>query len=240
MNLYQKIIEVRKTIDVLSKDTEGYGYTYVSGNQILSKVKDKMNEIGLLLIPEAIPGPLQPIDRHHYRSANGNDKTDFIVNGMMRYVWIDAESGERLEIPWAYYGQQDDISKAYGSALTYSERYFWLKQMGIPTDSDDPDAMNTRDKTSITSKKSEPATYNNAKKVFDKGSSKTITVPQQKRLKAMAGFDDEIIEQVLKANGVNDIADLVMGAQYDKACTEAGLLKADQEIQGDVNDDPNE
>ena len=42
-------------------------------------------------------------------------------------------------VSFEYYGQQNDISKAFGSALTYSERYLLLKSLGAPTDEDDPD-----------------------------------------------------------------------------------------------------
>src|SRR5690625_1734139 len=68
------------------------------------------------------------------------DKTDFVISGDMTYVWQDsANPDDKIEIPWKLYGQQDDISKAFGSGLTYSERYFLLKFFNAPTDDDDPD-----------------------------------------------------------------------------------------------------
>ncbi|OPL09584.1 MAG: hypothetical protein AVO34_13410 [Firmicutes bacterium ML8_F2] len=137
MNIYQKIVKVREVAGGFNKDKKGYDYDYVTGNQILAKVKDKMNELNLLLIPETDIGEWRTYD---YTTSKGKEKTDFVISGKMRYVWIDGDSEERLEVPWAYYGQQDDISKAYGSALTYSERYFWLKCLGLPTDDDDPDS----------------------------------------------------------------------------------------------------
>lgn len=128
MNLYQKIVEVRKVAGGFSKDSKSYSYDYVSGNQILSKIKDTMNEHNLLLVPSTRLGE---------HSTQGKD---IVVKGEMTYTWINGDNPEeRLEIPWAYYGQQNDISKAYGSALTYSERYFLLKCLGLPTDEDDPD-----------------------------------------------------------------------------------------------------
>lgn len=137
-NLYQKIVEVRKVAEGFSKDGSSYGYTYVTGNQVLGKIKDKMNELNLLLIPST------KIGEHHthaYKTAKGKDVLDFVVKGEMSYTWINGdEPAEREVISWAYYGQQDDISKAFGSALTYSERYFLLKCLGLPTDEDDPDA----------------------------------------------------------------------------------------------------
>jgi hypothetical protein len=138
MNLYQKIVEVRKVAEGFTKDGASYSYTYVTGNQVLGKIKDKMNELNLLLFPST------KIGEHHthaYKTAKGKDVLDFVVKGEMSYTWINGdEPSEREVVSWAYYGQQDDISKAFGSALTYSERYFLLKCLGLPTDEDDPDA----------------------------------------------------------------------------------------------------
>lgn len=138
MNLYQKIVEVRKIAEGFSKDGSSYGYTYVTGNQVLGKIKDKMNELNLLLFPSTKMGEHHT---HAYKTAKGKDVLDFVVKGEMSYTWINGdEPTEREIVSWAYYGQQDDISKAFGSALTYSERYFLLKCLGLPTDEDDPDA----------------------------------------------------------------------------------------------------
>ena len=146
LNIYQKLVEIRKAIDVFTKDTEGYGYSYVSGSQVLRKIKDKMDELQVLLIPHVLNESHSTFD---YQDKKGNDKTDFIVSADMIYVWINAENPEeKIEIKWQTLGQQDDISKAFGSGLTYSERYFLLKFFGVPTDSDDPDSKDTSGKKS--------------------------------------------------------------------------------------------
>lgn len=44
LNIYQKLIEVRKVLGKVNKDTKGYGFEYVSGAQILGKIEDKMND----------------------------------------------------------------------------------------------------------------------------------------------------------------------------------------------------
>ena len=149
LNLLQKLVEIRKSIDVFKKDTEGYGYSYVSGSQILRKIKDKMDEHQVLLIPHI--GDMQDTtyDYQVWDKENSKlkDKTDFVVKGDMHYEWINAENPEEtIKIPWKIYGQQDDISKAYGTALTYSERYFLLKFFGVPTDEEDPDARPTNNR----------------------------------------------------------------------------------------------
>lgn len=147
MNIYQKILEVKKIVKVFAKDaaTQGKGaYKYVSGSNILSTIKSKMEEIGLLLIPSNV--------RHtnwttyDYVNSYGENKTDFIVEGNIEYHWVNTENPEEMiSVNIPFYGQQNDISKAFGSGLTYSERYLLLKTLGVPTDNDDPDAK-TEDK----------------------------------------------------------------------------------------------
>lgn len=154
MNVFQKINEVKKVVKGFTKDAETSGkgsYSYTSGTQILSSIKEKMEEIGLLFIP---------IETHHrnwttynYKNSYGDDKTDFIVEGQLIYEWINIdEPSDRQRVLFEYYGQQNDISKAFGSALTYSERYLLLKSLGAPTDEDDPDKR-TEDKPSAKTEK---------------------------------------------------------------------------------------
>lgn len=141
MNIHQKLVEIRKDIGGFTKDAQGYGYQYVSGSQVLSKIQDKMNELGVLLVPKIIN---QQFEKHDYVNSKGKSAMDFLVYGEMTYTWINAENPEDfLEVPFYYTGAQDDISKAFGSGLTYSERYFIIKFFNLPTDADDPDKRDT-------------------------------------------------------------------------------------------------
>lgn len=137
MNLWQKLVEIRKDIDVFSKDGKSYGYTYVTGSQVLHKIKQKMDELGVILSPRMGSHKNWV---HEYKNGKGKDVKDFVIESEGSYVWINSDKPEeREEVPWKFFGQQDDASKAFGSALTYSERYFLLKFFGVPTDEDDAD-----------------------------------------------------------------------------------------------------
>lgn len=147
MNIHQKLVEVRKSIGNFTKDSKSYGYSYVSGTQVLSKIQDKMNEHGVLLIPNI---QTQEFEKHEYVNQKGKSCLDFLVYGQMTYKWVNAEKPEDfIEVPFFYTGAQDDISKAFGSGLTYSERYFIIKFFNLPTDADDPDARNTSGNTPV-------------------------------------------------------------------------------------------
>lgn len=147
MNIYQKLIEVRKTVPYLQKDKKNESvqkYSYVSSTQVLSNVRQKMDEVGLLLIPE--------ITGHNLRESTveqKNDKGDvfkktttYFTELDMNFTWVNAdEPKETIVTKW--YGQGVDIAgeKGVGKALTYAEKYFLLKYFNIATDNDDPDSF---------------------------------------------------------------------------------------------------
>ena len=140
LNIQQKLVEVRKSIHGFNKDTKGFGFDYVSGSQILRAIKGKMDELGVLLIPRVDYDTLH-WEKHEYTTKKGEKKLDFIITMKMKYTWVNAEDPQdKIEIDWICIGQQtDDIAKAVGTAMTYNERYFLLKFLGLPTDEDDAD-----------------------------------------------------------------------------------------------------
>ncbi len=90
MNVYQKINEIKKEVKMLKKDVETSGqgsYGYVSGSQILSAIKGRMEEIGLLFLP--VETESRGWTTFDYTNSNGKTKTDFIVEGRITYEWIN-------------------------------------------------------------------------------------------------------------------------------------------------------
>ena len=128
MNLHEKLIELRRGVPYLQKDTKGYNYSYVSGTSVLEKLQPKMNELGIVLFTET--GPIT-------RIQEGKETQVF---AQFRFTWIDAATGDKITLDFCGGGQDPDISKAIGKMLTYTERYFLLKSFNVPTDSEDPDA----------------------------------------------------------------------------------------------------
>ena len=136
MNLKQKLIEIRKEVEFLQKNQKGYGYKYVGEDSVLFAIKDKMNEHQVLLVPEVLNHDTREFE---YTNAKNKDVKENIVKGDMVFTWHDAESEETLRVPFALYGQQQDASQAFGSGLTYSNRYFLLKFFQVATNENDPD-----------------------------------------------------------------------------------------------------
>ena len=141
MKIYEKLLTIQKRINGLGKDKSTYNYKYVTGDKLLGEIKPMMNDLGLLLKQEVLS---IENTRQDYSTAKGN-KSEILSKVMMKFTWIDTETGEKDENLFGANGQ-NDWEKGLGSALTYAERYFLLKYFHIATDEDDID--NDQRKTS--------------------------------------------------------------------------------------------
>lgn len=148
MNIFQKLIEVRKSTPYLQKESSGAQYKYVGSSQVLASLKAKMDELQLLLIPRVIGHKVtESIVEQYDRDTNNVTKrtTTYFTELDMTMTWVNAEKPEEtIECPW--YGQGVDIAgeKGVGKAMTYAEKYFMLKFFNIPTDKDDPDSFQAK------------------------------------------------------------------------------------------------
>ena len=140
MSIYKKLILIQKEVKGLSKDKNSHNFKYVTGNKLLSFIKPLMDKHGLLLKQEVLS-----IDneRQDYQVWNKYEKvfkpkSEILSKVMMRFTWIDSETGE-TDVNLFGANGQNDWEKGLGSALTYSERYFLLKYFHIATDEDDID-----------------------------------------------------------------------------------------------------
>lgn len=146
-NIYQKLATIRKQVEVIQKDKAGYNYRYVSDETILAKVTAYMDKLNLTLVPGISPGSLR-VAPHLTKETKTTNKgeifeknvNEVIVFGDMVYTWVNNDNPEeRITVPWGLVGQQGDASQAFGSGLSYSQRYFLLKYFNTATPEDDPD-----------------------------------------------------------------------------------------------------
>jgi hypothetical protein len=145
LNIYQKLLTIQKKINGLGKDKTAMGYKYVTGDKVLGEIKPLMNDLGLLLKQEIISIENQKTDykvslfqNQETKEWNGKPKIEILSKVMMKFTWVDSETGEKDENLFGANGM-NDFDKGVGSALTYGERYFLLKYFHIATDEDDID-----------------------------------------------------------------------------------------------------
>ena len=148
MNIYEKLLKIKKSVEYLEKAQKGQQYDFVSSSQVIAALRAKMNEEKLLLVPDVEDAKFSSIIEK--TSSKGNPTVDLLTEIFITFKWINAENPEEtLTVKW--YGQGVDTSgeKGVGKAYTYAEKYFLLKFFNIPTDKDDPDLFKQKQKRKI-------------------------------------------------------------------------------------------
>lgn len=156
MGLYQKLMAIQravKTFDVselsdkLDPKTGKPAYTYTPTWKITEAIREKMDEMGLMLIPQSCTAVSNtPIEYPVYLMI-GNEPRSFTKKEIfsevrIEFVWLDTETGERSEPYIAVGCGANGTDKSYASAVTLAKRYFLMNFFHFSTReaSDEPDA----------------------------------------------------------------------------------------------------
>jgi len=188
MSIYKKLLKIQKEVKGLSKDKKSNNYDYVTGNKLLSFIKPLMDESGLLLKQEVISIENTRMD---YKTGVGTQyekpKSEVLSKVMMRFTWIDCDTGEKDVNEFGANGQ-NDWEKGLGSALTYAERYFILKYFHIATDEDDIDNPDRKpiEKANMPVELTSEQKLNNCKTLEElKTAYSSLSKPEQTRVLAL-------------------------------------------------------
>lgn len=154
MNIYQKLAKIRKQVEVIQRNKAGYGYKYVSEDEILAKISAFMDKYGISLIPSVThqSAIVTPYNTKKTKSTKNGEiyeenVNEILVNADMVFTWVNNDNpDERVDVPWILVGHQTDGSQSLGSGLSYAMRYFLLKFFNIATPDDDPDKWRSKQK----------------------------------------------------------------------------------------------
>jgi hypothetical protein len=181
--VFKKILKLQSEIKGLETDTQGHGYSYLSGSKILGVVRPLMDEIGLLLLPEIVESTHERID---YETRSGN-KSEMFTTLKLKFTWIDTETGDSYSQLWSQ-NAMNGWDKGTGSALTYAERYFLMKTLHIQTDSDDIEKI--------------------AREILDNKPASSESIKALKFQLSKKKIDEKLVEQMLDSYGKKKIEDM--------------------------------
>lgn len=224
LNIYQKLLKIQQSVVGLGKDKDTKsssnpnGYAYVTGSKVLDHIKPLMNQYGLLLKQEVISAENV---RQDYSTKYGS-KSEILTKVMMKFTWVDCETGDKDENLFGANGQ-NDWEKGFGSALTYAERYFLLKYFHIATDEDDIDNPDRKTSNPVPSNTNIPAPVPNT------------TIPKQDTLSGEAIAKAE----KLLNNLIPDTKDLILKQREFKSTPEGSNFQSGGSVTDIVkNNDP--
>lgn len=142
LSLIEKLIELRKKVPYIKKEQKQYmKFSVISSETVLTEFNTHMNNLNLYLKTEVV-------NKHIERLQIGtNEKTkkvvfSYLVTLDMKYTWINGSNPEeREEVAFSAVADDENSSYAYGQALTYAEKTFFMKEFNIPADDVDPDVF---------------------------------------------------------------------------------------------------
>lgn len=140
MNIHEKIASVRESMSALSKNKRGHVGAYVTEESATAKLQAALSLYKLNVYPSIVPGTFA-----YETFTNDKGKIEFIVRAAMEFRFVNIENpDEFVVIPWHFIGQQSKVDYAFGSGLTYSNRYFLLKFFEVSTSEDDPENIRAK------------------------------------------------------------------------------------------------
>jgi len=134
--LIEKLAEIYGTVGYMQKkETNSFqNFKYVSSSQVLTEIRAKMVELGVMLEPTITGHNLQ-----HFQNAKGVEQ--LVTELDMQYTWVNVDDPSDTRVITWYAQGKDSDEKGVGKALTYGEKFFLLKYFNIATDKHDPDAQ---------------------------------------------------------------------------------------------------
>lgn len=139
MNIYQKINEVMKRIEYLTKDDKvEFGttkYKAISEEKVTTAVRNVLVEVGIVILPISQESTVVELIR---TDKSVNQRAD--VHTRYRIQNID-DVNDYIEVESNGSGV-DTQDKAVGKAMTYAYKYMLLRTFAIPT-GEDPDKISS-------------------------------------------------------------------------------------------------
>jgi len=144
MTLIEKLAEIYKSVGYLHKkeSNDFQHFKYVSSAQVITEIRGKMCELGVLLEPSVTAHNLM-----HFQNAKGVEQ--LVTEIDMQYTWINVDDPKDVRVVNWYAQGKDSDEKGVGKAMTYGEKFFLLKYFNIATDKLDPDAQAKQDSAKV-------------------------------------------------------------------------------------------
>ncbi|MEI5909420.1 ERF family protein [Bacillus spongiae] len=201
LNIYQKLVEVRKKVPYLQKSNQGHQYKYVGSSDVLGAIRSELDKQGLLL--------LVAVKDHKVTTSGDSAKPVYFTELDIVYTWVNADNPEeRIELPFYAQGIDRAGEKGVGKGYTYSEKFFLLKFFNIATDDVDPDAFQEKQQESKPLEKPSESLLNEIKTIWKELAptfdiNKKLQQTYQKNLERLSKEQAESFLQTLKKQKEN-------------------------------------
>jgi hypothetical protein len=133
-SLASKLVDVALDIGAIEKDgyNQAQRYAFTSADNVVGAIRRKLFDKRVLLLATE-----ERTEERLRQTSKGGETAITTVH--IRFVFVDADSGERIELDWPGQGE-DPMDKGIGKACTNALKLFLRQQFLIPWGNDDIEA----------------------------------------------------------------------------------------------------
>lgn len=138
LNLFQRINEVRKSIEYIKKDKsvstgQSGSYKAVTHDQVTGMVRDHMVKHGIVSYPVLVDSLMNP----PLMNVDGSQSKQMRYEATYDFHFVNVDKPEEALVIRIQSHAMDNADKAPGKALSYAKKYAILKLFEIETGEDD-------------------------------------------------------------------------------------------------------
>ena len=137
-DLCKKLVAIMAAVQSVPKKgfNQDQNYHYVQESDLVEAIRTEMVKQSVLLVPS-----VESVERRDGTTKSGSPR--ILATVVVRYRFIDAETGETLECTWQGDGMDSPGDKAIYKAYTGGHKYFLTRFFQVPS-STDPERDTTR------------------------------------------------------------------------------------------------
>jgi hypothetical protein len=135
LSLASKLAEIMAEVENVPKrgHNDHFHYDFATEADVAAAIRSGLAKRHIALLPSLLDWK----DETTILKGERGEKSKTITTVKLSYAFVDGETGERFECPWAGRGE-DSSDKGLFKAITGGNKYFLLKCFQIPT-GDDPE-----------------------------------------------------------------------------------------------------
>ena len=144
-NIWQKLMDIQKAVVTFAADTDAdkqdsrgkAEYKYTPGWVIVEKIREFMDNKGIMLMSNCISKESELIEYPVYKNFNGKPtcftKKEMYVEVTMEYTWLDTETGEKAGPFKAFGFGANGTDKSGATAMSMAKRQFLMNYFNFTT-----------------------------------------------------------------------------------------------------------
>lgn len=148
MSIKERLFEIKKDIELVTKTKEGYNFQYEDPEQIVQEVIKQLEEKGIdhhmsIHVPTQYEKDAEQLIQIVEVNKQGKEKIQFVSRFRIDHTYVIKDTDESITFIGIGSGKADQPGQADGAAWSYARRQEYEKRFAINIDKSKNEELNT-------------------------------------------------------------------------------------------------